>query len=475
MTRGQSNVLVIGAFAAAHALVALLCGLWGLQDSFLLTILTITLTVIICVREGVSVEVTAVNIVLVNILGYALGIGVARLLGLFVSTELLARCLSTFLTTLVLGMSLLGLIALTRNESSPDLRMTPSQRRWLEAAIVVVLLARVVISHTLSLPIFGEVTIWEVLSIFMSNSFVLVMMILLTVVFMHFAQRRLHLNLSDSDPSTTTDTLFAIGAYILFILILCSLSALMVGYGIPFAFEDNFTFERFLVLFIIAILVEAVIFSLYYMIVYIAGTRRSYEIERERANRASYRYMSLKQQVDPHFLFNSLNILDGLVAEEKTLQARDYIRKLSGVYRYMLGKENESVVQLREEMRYAEMYADLLRVRFEDGFSFEAALPEEALDRYVVPSSIQMLLENAVKHNAISPSDPLRIKVEAILDDKGEPTAVVVSNNIIPRMTEVSSTGVGLNYIQRSYLDKGGKKVTINKGPTTYEVTIPLL
>ena len=135
--------------------------------------------------------------------------------------------------------------------------------------------------------------------------------------------------------------------------------------------------------------------------------------EREKANMAQYRYIKLKHQVNPHFLFNSLNILDCLICEECTERASSYTHKLAGVYRYMLKSEDEMVVPLRDELVFVNLYVDLLKERFPVGFNVETEVPESLLARYVLPCSIQLLIENAIKHNTVSEDNPLTIRIQA--------------------------------------------------------------
>lgn len=180
--------------------------------------------------------------------------------------------------------------------------------------------------------------------------------------------------------------------------------------------------------------------------------------------------MKLKQQVNPHFLFNSLNILDCMVCEGRNEQASAYIHKLAGIYRYMLQSEEEQLVLLREELDFVAMYVDLLKVRFADGFRVESDIAPEALCLRVVPCSIQLLIENAIKHNIVDAASPLVIRIVAGAD------SVVVTNNLSPKFsTPGSSTRVGLNYIRQQYLDLANRPIGISCTETEYRVTIPLI
>ncbi|MCR4859602.1 MAG: histidine kinase [Bacteroidales bacterium] len=189
----------------------------------------------------------------------------------------------------------------------------------------------------------------------------------------------------------------------------------------------------------------------------------------EEANLAQYRYHKLKQQVNPHFLFNSLNILDCLIQEQPREEASRYTHKLAEVYRYLIKNEDETTVRLRDEMEFVSQYVDLLKVRFPEGLSVSVDISEEAMSRSVVPCCVQLLIENATKHNAVRPDEPLRISIRT------EDDTVVVSNNRIPRLTHPVSTGLGLQYIRQQYQDLSGKRITVLDEDRTYTVILPLL
>ena len=184
---------------------------------------------------------------------------------------------------------------------------------------------------------------------------------------------------------------------------------------------------------------------------------------------AQYRYLKLKRQVNPHFLFNSLNILDCLICEEQTEKASTYTHKLAGIYRYMIKSEDEEVVTLRDELTFAQLYIDLLKVRFPEGFDVIIDVPEDKMARFVPPCSIQLLIENATKHNAVNTETPLIVHVTA----EGE--QVMVSNNIVPKVTQSQSTGLGQKYIRQLYMDMSGKSIDIRHTENEYCVTLPLL
>lgn len=219
----------------------------------------------------------------------------------------------------------------------------------------------------------------------------------------------------------------------------------------------------------VAIMSAILIYSVIYMIEYARSARREAEKEKSRADLAKFQYLNLKQQVNPHFLFNSLNILDALVLDGKDKEASTYIHKLAGLYRYMLKNEEESTVSLRDEMTYVEMYCDLLKVRFQEGFIVEVSIPEEDMRRYVIPCSVQLLVENATKHNAVSPEKPLVVRIISDGD------TLTVTNNKIPRLTTSQSSGLGLNYIREQYRQRSDRGIEVIPDDNSYTVKLPLL
>ncbi|GAB1857733.1 histidine kinase [Flavobacteriaceae bacterium MHTCC 0001] len=186
------------------------------------------------------------------------------------------------------------------------------------------------------------------------------------------------------------------------------------------------------------------------------------------AGTASAKFDALKNQLDPHFLFNSLNVLTSLI-EESPEQAQKFTTSLSKVYRYVLEQKNKELITVDEELRFAKTYMSLIKMRFEDSIVF--SMPEHATnpESKVVPLSLQLLLENAVKHNMVTPSKPLHIK---IYEDEGY---LIVENNLQPKQIVKKSSGVGLSNIMQRYKLLTKKKVDINKESHRFAVAIPML
>lgn len=180
------------------------------------------------------------------------------------------------------------------------------------------------------------------------------------------------------------------------------------------------------------------------------------------------KFESLKNQLDPHFLFNSLNVLTSLIGENPQ-QAEKFTTKLSKVYRYVLEQRNKDLVPITEELQFAKSYMQLLGMRFEDAVKFNIPDNVTDLELKIVPLSLQLLLENAVKHNVVSSSRPLTINIYE------EGNYLIIENNINPKEAIGKSTKVGLQNIADRYGLITDKAVKIENNNNTFKVSLPLL
>ena len=205
-----------------------------------------------------------------------------------------------------------------------------------------------------------------------------------------------------------------------------------------------------------------------FMINWKASIKQETTVQKIIAGTASAQFDALKNQLDPHFLFNSLNVLTSLI-EENPDAAQNFTTSLSKVYRYVLEQKNKELVSVDEELKFARTFVRLLKMRFEDSIIFE--IPEKATnpDARVVPLSLQLLLENAVKHNIVNSSKPLKIR---IFEKSGN---LVVENVLQPKEVLKKSTGVGLSNIKQRYSLLTGRQVEINKTATQFSVALPML
>lgn len=192
------------------------------------------------------------------------------------------------------------------------------------------------------------------------------------------------------------------------------------------------------------------------------------ENEQLRSENLVNQYEALKSQLNPHMLFNSLNTLYSLIRESPE-KAQNYLQELSRVMRYTLHDNLSHTVSLNEEMSFVRSYIYLLQMRYEDNLNFDIDLPQELMRRQVPPMAVQMLVENAVKHNEISNRNPLTIRIHA------EGNALCVSNRIQPKLTDSSSTCIGLANLSKRYRLLFGQDITIEENEKDFKVTLPLI
>lgn len=452
---------VIHLFALLHAMVVLICQWGGVDDELTLTLLTMTMTVILCLKKGMPIDIVAVMVIVVNVAGFVLGTVGAAVIGRLVPVEAGARLLSTVLTTELLGWTLMLLARLTykRGSVEADRSRSDTKLHWTLAIVGVIFVLRIGSDMLFATPLYAGTSVmtyaWKILS----NSPALITYVCLAVICVRRLRQR----------ELTRNSPYVWLTYMLFVTVVAVVGAwcFSVSRTEPFSlWPHRGTFMRF---FVASVLVETTICCLVIVVDSIFSIRRAMQHERERAALAQYRYVTLKQQVNPHFLFNSLNTLDGLVCEQRTSQASDYIHKMAHMYRYMLRCEVESLVPLREEIDFIREYVALQAVRFAGGFEVTYRISDEAMRRMVVPCAVYLLVENAFKHNAVSEANPLRIVI-AVADDH-----LAIENNVMPKYARPASTGVGQKYIREHYRSLSSRDMLIDCDEHHYRVVIPLL
>ena len=235
-------------------------------------------------------------------------------------------------------------------------------------------------------------------------------------------------------------------------------------------FEEFYTNEFQRGTFYLTVLFITITASLFFHAFYFYKELQKRKVTEQKiiAGTASAQFDALKNQLDPHFLFNSLNVLTSLI-DENPDAAQQFTTSLSKVYRYVLEQKNKELVTVDEELQFAKTYVSLLKMRFEDSIVFET--PEKATnpEAKVVPLSLQLLLENAVKHNIVNASKPLHIK---IYENSGN---LVVENILQPKEVIKKSSGVGLSNIKQRYSLLTNREVIINKTASSFVVQIPML
>lgn len=179
---------------------------------------------------------------------------------------------------------------------------------------------------------------------------------------------------------------------------------------------------------------------------------------------------SLKAQIDPHFLFNNLNVLRGLIQQDPA-EANEYLGRFANLYRFLIRHKDDDFVALADELRFVEEYVYLLRHRFGTAYVFrqEIAAGVEPARLLVVPGTVQLLVENAIKHNAGDEEAPLVITIEATA------TALTVAHPRRPKRTAVDSLGTGLANLRERYRLLTDQEVRVEATPAIFAVTVPLL
>ena len=192
------------------------------------------------------------------------------------------------------------------------------------------------------------------------------------------------------------------------------------------------------------------------------------EVEKYKAENAQAQLQNLKDQINPHFLFNNLSVLSSLVYKNQD-KAVDFINQLSKVYRYLLDSKTNELVTVQEELTFLDSYLYLLKIRFDESLHFHIDIAKHHLHLQLPPMTLQMLVENAIKHNEVSSDFPLTISLSS--SDK----ALVVINNLQKRNVGAESSRTGLNNIRKRYHYLTDRGVSIVEKANTFEVTIPLI
>lgn len=180
------------------------------------------------------------------------------------------------------------------------------------------------------------------------------------------------------------------------------------------------------------------------------------------------RFEVLKHQINPHFMFNSLNVLSGLIEQDKA-KAQDFVDEFALIYRYVLETIEQPLVDLKSELRFSRSYLFLQQLRYGEGVKVNITVPAAYLDQLLPPLSMQVVLENAIKHNIANASKPLYIKVGV------ENGHLVVRNNLQPKVSNTYSAGLGQRNLTNRYQMVNAKVPTFTVKTSNYEVRLPLI
>ncbi len=227
--------------------------------------------------------------------------------------------------------------------------------------------------------------------------------------------------------------------------------------------------ESFLTLWIMMVVLvlmyNIVMLVFYAYFHYAEGQITDVKIERKQLK---LQYEALKNQLSPHFLFNSLNTISSLIYQDVT-RAEEFIRRLADTYQYVLGTHQQKLISLEKELDFVKAYYFLLCVRFQEGLNLQINIPDQLLSYKIPPLTVQMLVENAIKHNVFSKDKPLNIYL-GVVDN----TELKVVNNKTKPPPIVKSTHVGLKNIQQRYSYFTNNKIKV-KDRIDFEVKVPIM
>ncbi len=213
------------------------------------------------------------------------------------------------------------------------------------------------------------------------------------------------------------------------------------------------------------IMIMAIYESVYFMHELKGSVEETEKLKRESL---SAQLNALRTQVNPHFLFNNLNTLSSLIPENPK-HAVDFVQELSKVYRHILEVKDEKTILLKDEIEVFNAYTFLLKTRFDKNLEVNIDIPTEKLRQRIVPLSLQILMENAIKHNIVSSDKPLQINVFT------ENGSLVISNNLQMKNQVNESTGIGLENIRNRYKIICERPVKVTESETNFTVSIPLI
>ena len=229
----------------------------------------------------------------------------------------------------------------------------------------------------------------------------------------------------------------------------------------PLSEEDKgFLFFRYVILLIVVFFIARIL--------RLQTDQQENLIENERLKQQNLQneLMALKNQIDPHFLFNSLNSLTSLIRDNQ--KATQFVKKLSYMYRYILQSGDRNLVSVREELKFLESYTYLIQTRYRDRFSIDIQIDERFMEEQIPPLALQLLVENAVKHNEISETNPLKVNIYS------KEESIYVVNPLRPRSTLAEGTGNGLSNLKKRYVLLRKQELSVNQESNIFSVELPL-
>ncbi|MEO1486222.1 MAG: histidine kinase [Bacteroidota bacterium] len=304
------------------------------------------------------------------------------------------------------------------------------------------------------LPFFEAVINWSVSLMFSTMNWLIIRSILIGL-------RKRYPSLKDNSIRIP---LFFV-SIVLTILVVDLMGNLVLG-GI-FGSQYNHPLRSKIILPII--LISTMTMAIYEAIYYYIRLKNAIR-EEEQAKRAIVQAQldALRNQAQPHFFFNTLNTLRDIIDQNTKEEAKEFVDRLADIYRFILESGNANLISLKDELKFSKAYIHVQRERFGENLNVDWKVSKETEVQFIIPMSLQLLLENAVKHNIVSRAKPLNIQVVA---KSGE---LSVSNPLQPKSTKLPSTKLGLKNIQERYQLISDEKVHIHKTEEEFAVTLPL-
>jgi two-component system, LytTR family, sensor kinase len=198
------------------------------------------------------------------------------------------------------------------------------------------------------------------------------------------------------------------------------------------------------------------------------GQQVRLELEKVKSDNLGAQYELLKQQINPHFLFNSLNTLKSM-AETNDSETVDFIMKLSDFYRFTLESRKLDLITVKEEMKIIDSYIFLQKARFGEGITLTNELNNDVLKTLIPPFTLQLLVENCIKHNIVSQSKPLHIKIY------NSENKIIIENPVQKKMVTEDSLGVGLDNVKMRYKHLLEQEIEINSDEKIFQIKLPFI
>lgn len=235
--------------------------------------------------------------------------------------------------------------------------------------------------------------------------------------------------------------------------------------NVPFKLDKMFLATTWVIYALLPMAINLGFFTVHFIDRWKKSLLLNEQLEREKSQ---VQFDNLKNQLNPHFLFNALTSLNSLIFEDQKL-ASQFLQQLSKVYRYVLQNKDKTMVSLETELSFIDQYVSLLKTRFHDSLTIDFTIPSEARERAIVPVTLQILIENALKHNIVDRAKPLYITVTISQD------YLTVANNLQPRKLVENSNQQGLENLKTLYGFLSDKPLIISKEADRFLVKVPLI